>query len=153
MVCAPFEACLIRIQRSRSPVATVVPEGDHATAPAFVESIPGFGATQRIDGGPYADATPAVVATSKSEAEAEASADTRRTNQVNIASLPCEPPNAPRTPSNTTIEVAWFTREGGRLRLLLAEHEPPKIRRWLADCYDTTIDAQLQKRPGWPRPI
>jgi Transposase len=37
------------------------------------------------------------------------------------------------------IGAAWGVRE--RLRMLLAEHEPAKIRRRLADFYDATIDA------------
>jgi hypothetical protein len=85
-VWAPFEACLIRIQRSRRPVATVVPDGDHATAPAFVESIPGLGATHAICGAACADAMPVVVARTKSKAET--SVNTRRSQQVNIASPP-----------------------------------------------------------------
>jgi transposase len=39
------------------------------------------------------------------------------------------------------IGAAWGVKE--RLRLLLAEHEPSKIRRRLADFYDAAIDAQL----------
>jgi transposase len=39
------------------------------------------------------------------------------------------------------IGAAWGVKE--RLRMLLAEHEPSKIRRRLADFYDAAIDAQL----------
>ena len=39
------------------------------------------------------------------------------------------------------IGAAWAVKE--RLRMLLAEHEPAKIRRRLADCYDAASDAQL----------
>jgi hypothetical protein len=79
---SPFDAFLVRIQRSRRPVATMSPDGDHATAPALVESVPGLGATQRLCGA-CADATPAVVA--KSNSETETRANTRRSQQVNMA--------------------------------------------------------------------
>ena len=39
------------------------------------------------------------------------------------------------------IGAAWGVKE--RLRMLLAESEPSKIRRRLADFYDAAIDAQL----------
>jgi transposase len=39
------------------------------------------------------------------------------------------------------IQAAWAVKE--RLRLMLAEQEPAKIRRRLADFYEAAIDAQL----------
>ena len=45
----------------------------------------------------------------------------------------CDPTNE--------IGAAWAVKE--RLRMLLAEREPAKIRRRLADFYDAVIDAQL----------
>jgi hypothetical protein len=39
------------------------------------------------------------------------------------------------------IGAVWGVKE--RLRMLLAEHEPAKIARRLADFYDAAIDAQL----------
>jgi hypothetical protein len=39
------------------------------------------------------------------------------------------------------IDAAWGVKE--RLRMLLAEHEPSKMRRRLADFYDAAIDAQM----------
>jgi hypothetical protein len=84
-ITSPFTASLVRIQRSRRPVATMLPEGDHATAPALVASAPGFGSTHTVCGDPCADATPAVVR--RSNSEAETSANMRRTDQVNMASL------------------------------------------------------------------
>ena len=39
------------------------------------------------------------------------------------------------------VQAAWAVKE--RLRLLLAEHEPSKIRWRLADFYDAAVDAQL----------
>jgi transposase len=44
------------------------------------------------------------------------------------------------------VQAAWAVKE--RLRLLLAEREPSKIRWRLADSYQAAIDAQLPKRPG-----
>jgi Transposase len=48
------------------------------------------------------------------------------------------------------IGAAWGVKE--RLRMLLAESEPSKIRRRLADFYDAAIDAQLPEPPDWPTP-
>ena len=46
------------------------------------------------------------------------------------------------------IGAAWAVKE--RLRMLLAEHEPSRIRWRLADFYEAALDAQLPKRPGSP---
>jgi hypothetical protein len=55
------------------------------------------------------------------------------------------------------VQAAWAVKE--RLRLLLAESEPSKIRWRLADFYEATVDAQLPEatrlaaapsRPGGP---
>jgi hypothetical protein len=46
------------------------------------------------------------------------------------------------------IQAAWAVKE--RLRLLLAEHQPSKIRWRLADFYEAAIDARLPKRLGSP---
>jgi Transposase len=46
------------------------------------------------------------------------------------------------------IQAAWAVKE--RLRLMLAEQEPSKIRWRLADFYEAAIDANCPKRPGSP---
>jgi hypothetical protein len=53
------------------------------------------------------------------------------------------------------IQAAWAVKE--RLRLLLADGEPSKIRRRLADFYEAAIDAQLPEatrlaiiQTSWP---
>jgi hypothetical protein len=43
--------------------------------------------------------------------------------------------------STGEIGAAWAVKE--RLRMLLAEHEPSKIRWRLADFYDAAIDARI----------
>ena len=49
------------------------------------------------------------------------------------------------------IGAAWGVKE--RLRMLLAEHEPSKIRRRLADFYDAAIDAQIAEATRLARTV
>jgi hypothetical protein len=48
------------------------------------------------------------------------------------------------------IQAAWAVKE--RLRLLLKQREPSKIRRWLTDLYEAAIDANLPEATDSPRP-
>ena len=70
-----------------------------------------------------------------------AAAAHRRRAPVDQAVAPADGDASTRNDPTKEIGAAWAVKE--RLRMLLAEREPSKIRWRLADFYDAAIDAQL----------